>query len=72
MNNNYVVYHLHSDLSLLDSTTKYEDYVKKAVQLGQVALASTEHGQETYIIGQKKNVYVKDMELSISMAVKYI
>ena len=44
MNNNYVVYHLHSDLSLLDSTTKYEDYVKKAYELGQTALASTEHG----------------------------
>lgn len=44
MENNYVVYHLHSDLSLLDSTTKFSDYVEKAAQLGQVALASTEHG----------------------------
>lgn len=41
---NYTVYHLHSDFSLLDSTTKYEDYVKKASELGQTALASTEHG----------------------------
>lgn len=41
---NYVVYHLHSDFSLLDSATKYEDYVKKASELGQTAIASTEHG----------------------------
>lgn len=42
--NNYVVYHLHSDLSLLDSTTKFEDYIKKAVELGQKAICFTEHG----------------------------
>lgn len=43
-NNNYTVYHLHSDLSLLDSTTKFEDYIKRAVELGQTAIAFTEHG----------------------------
>lgn len=43
-NNNYIVYHLHSDLSLLDSTTKFEDYIKRAVELGQRAIAFTEHG----------------------------
>ena len=26
----YVVYHLHSDFSLLDSTTKFEDYIDMA------------------------------------------
>ena len=41
---NYTVYHIHSMLSLFDSATKYEDYVKKAVELGQTALGSTEHG----------------------------
>jgi DNA polymerase III alpha subunit len=44
MNRQYVVYHLHSDYSLLDSTTKFKDYVEMAAQLGQTALASTEHG----------------------------
>ena len=42
--NNYVVYHLHSDYSLLDSCTKFSNYVDKAVELGQSAIASTEHG----------------------------
>ena len=41
---NYTVYHLHSDYSLLDSCTKFKDYVDKAVELGQKALGSTEHG----------------------------
>ena len=44
MVNNYVVYHLHTDDSLLDSCTKYNDYVDKAVELGQKAIAFTEHG----------------------------
>ena len=43
-NNQYVVYHLHSDLSLLDSCTKYQDYIDKAVELGQKAICFTEHG----------------------------
>lgn len=41
---NYVVYHLHTELSLLDSTTKYSDYIARAVELGQAAIAFTEHG----------------------------
>ena len=44
MDNNYVVYHLHSDLSLLDSVTKFQAYVDRAVELGQKAIAFTEHG----------------------------
>lgn len=41
---NYIAYHVHTDLSLLDSATKFEDYVKRAVELGQKAIAFTEHG----------------------------
>ena len=44
MSDNYVVYHLHSDYSLLDSCTKFEQYVDKAVELGQTAIVFTEHG----------------------------
>ena len=40
----YCVYHLHSDLSLLDSTTNFKDYVDLAVSQGMTAIASTEHG----------------------------
>lgn len=42
--NQYVTYHLHSDLSLLDSCTKFQDYIDKAVELGQTAICFTEHG----------------------------
>lgn len=42
--NNYVVYHLHTEQSLLDSCTNYKDYVDRAVELGQNAMAFTEHG----------------------------
>lgn len=41
---NYVAYHVHDDDSLLDSCTKYKDYVNKAVELGQTAIAITNHG----------------------------
>lgn len=43
-NNNYTVYHLHTEDSLLDSCTNYKDYIDKAVELGQNAIAFTEHG----------------------------
>lgn len=36
--------HVHSMLSLLDSCTKFNDYVDKAVEYGMTAIASTEHG----------------------------
>lgn len=42
--NNYVVYHLHTEVSLLDSCTNYKLYVDKAVELGQKAICFTEHG----------------------------
>lgn len=40
----YVAYHVHSDLSLLDSCTKFEDYIMMAASLGQKAICFTEHG----------------------------
>ena len=45
---NYIVYHLHSDLSNgvtnIDSVTKYKEYVEYAKSLGMTALAFAEHG----------------------------
>ncbi|HAU85714.1 MAG TPA: hypothetical protein DCW90_09465 [Lachnospiraceae bacterium] len=41
---NYVVYHLHTELSLTDSCTNYKLYVDKAKELGQTALCFSEHG----------------------------
>ena len=51
---NYVVYHLHSDLSLLDSTTKFTDYIMKAVELGQKAICFTEHGNIMRWVAKKE------------------
>ena len=45
---NYVVYHLHSQLSNavtnIDSVTRYDEYVKRASECGMTALAFSEHG----------------------------
>ena len=41
---NYVCYHLHSDFSLLDSTTDFKKYVDKAKEFNQTAIAFSEHG----------------------------
>lgn len=41
---NYVVYHLHSDYSILDSTTKADEYINKAKELGMKSLGFSEHG----------------------------
>ena len=51
---NYVTYHLHSDLSLLDSCTKFEDYIAKAVELGQKAICFTEHGNIMRWVAKKE------------------
>ena len=39
------MYHCHSDDSLLDSCSKFTDYVELALLNGQRAIASTEHGK---------------------------
>ena len=45
---NYVVYHLHSDLSNgvtnIDSVTKYTEYIERAKECGMKALGFSEHG----------------------------
>ena len=40
----YCIYHLHSDLSLLDSCSKFQEYVDLAKVQGMTAIGSTEHG----------------------------
>lgn len=46
--NNYIIYHLHSDLSNgttnIDSVTKYEEYIQRAADSDMKALAFSEHG----------------------------
>lgn len=50
---NYVAYHVHTELSLLDSCTNFKLYVDKAKELGQSAICFTEHGN-TYNWVEKK------------------
>ena len=42
---NYVAHHVHSDLSLLDSCTPYQQYIDKAVTDGMQAISISEHGK---------------------------
>ena len=41
----YTVYHLHSDLSLLDSCSKFSEYVDLAKAQGMTAIGCSEHGR---------------------------
>ena len=54
MNKNYVVYHLHTEDSLLDSCTNYKLYVDRAKELGQKAIAFTEHGNIMRWVAKKE------------------
>lgn len=42
---NYTMFHCHTDYSLLDSCTKYQDYIALAVRDGMKALSISEHGK---------------------------
>ena len=41
---NYTPYHVHDELSLLDSVTKFKDYVDMAIENNMKAIACTNHG----------------------------
>lgn len=53
MPNKRVLYHMHSEYSLLDSCTKFEDYVDLEVAAGSTAIASTEHGKPMGWVSKK-------------------
>ena len=81
--NNYTVYHLHSELSLLDSCTNYKLYIDKAKELNQSAICFSEHGN-TYnwiekkmhcdkIITADKCQYAKELDyISCDQCDKYL
>ena len=50
---NYVVYHLHSDYSMLDSCSQFQEYVELAKAQGHTAIASTEHGKTLGWVSKK-------------------
>lgn len=49
----YIPYHVHTDDSLLDSCTKYKEYVDKCVEDGYKAICFTEHGNVYEWVGKK-------------------
>lgn len=57
---NYVVYHLHSDLSNgvtnIDSVTKYNQYIERAQSLGMSAMAFSEHGSVFQWLKKKEGI----------------
>lgn len=62
MDKNYTVYHLHDEASLLDSCTNYKLYVDKAVELGQKAIAFTNHGNIYNWVEKKMYVNSKGLK----------
>lgn len=71
MTDNYVVYHLHSDNSLLDSRTKYWEYIRKAKELGQKAICFSEHGNIHNWIEKKMYCESTQYKVIINDKVKY-
>jgi len=47
------MFHCHTDFSLLDSCTKFEEYADLALKNGQSAIASTEHGKPLGWVSKK-------------------
>ena len=66
MGDNYVVYHLHSDLSNgvtnIDSITKYNEYIDYAASLGMKAMAFSEHGSVMEWTFKKEKIEAKGMK----------
>ena len=66
MIDNYVVYHLHSDLSNgvtnIDSVTKYNEYIDYAASLGMKAMAFSEHGSVMEWTFKKEKIESKGMK----------
>ena len=66
MSDNYVIYHLHSDLSNgvtnIDSVTKYNEYIDQAASLGMKAMAFSEHGSVMEWTLKKEKIEAKGMK----------
>lgn len=63
---NYIVFHLHSDLSnaftSMDSVNKYKQYVDKAKECGMKAIAFSEHGNIMEWLHKKEYVEKNEMK----------
>ncbi len=65
---NYVLYHCHSDYSLLDSCSKFQEYVDLAVRNGQKAIAFSEHGKPLGWVSKK--LYCDEAKIKFIHAVE--
>lgn len=80
MANNFVLYHLHTDLSNgttnIDSCTKYDQYIKRAAELGMTAMAFSEHGNIFEWVNKKMAIeaagmkYIHAIEAYITMTLE--
>jgi len=61
---NYTIYHLHSDLSVIDGGTKFDKYIDKAKELGMTAIGFSEHGSVFQ--------WVKKKQYCDKVGIKYI
>ena len=57
----YVAYHTHSDLSLLDSCTSYQQYIDEAADEGMTAISISEHGRPINWVAKK--LYAEEKHL---------
>ena len=70
------MYHCHTEYSLLDSCTKYQDYVDLAVKNGQKALSISEHGKplnwtEKWNACRKAGIrYIHSVEIYLTESLK--
>ena len=66
MENNYTIYHLHSDLSTgvtsIDSVTKPTQYIARAKECGMKALAFSEHGSVFMWVKKKQMIEAAGMK----------
>lgn len=69
---NYVTYHLHTMLSLLDSCTSYKEYIRYAKELGQKAICFTEHGNCYNWIEKKMYCESTQYKIIYDGKIKYI
>lgn len=71
---NYVLYHVHSHYSLLDSCSAPEDYVKLCVENGHKAISFSEHGKPLNWVSKKKLceangiLYIHSVEIYLTEA----
>jgi len=64
----YTHVHLHTEYSLLDGATKISELFEKVKELGQDAVAITEHGNMNAVI--KKYNYAKKAGVKLIMGVE--